>query len=82
MDRVSVRIMVENLMERPIKLHCTDKGKDVEAWVLNFKPKQYMEVSVAAVKITLGYKSNAYVGRLAGLEFYIKEENLPKAMTR
>ena len=27
-------------MDKPIKLHCTDKGKDVDAWVLNFKPKQ------------------------------------------
>jgi len=74
--------MVENIMERPIKLHCTDKGKDVEAWVLNFKPQQYLEVSVASVKITLGYKNNAYVGSLAGLEFYIKEEKLPKSMMR
>lgn len=82
MDRVSVRDMVENVMEKPIKLHCTDKGKDVEAWVLNFKPQQYLEVSVASVKITLGYKNNAYVGSLAGLEFFIKEEKLPKSMTR
>ena len=73
-------------MDKPIKLHCTDKGKDVDAWVLNFKPKQFMEVSVANVKISLGYtnnpSNNAYVGKLAGLEFYIKEENLPKSMTR
>mgnify|MGYP003704682123 FL=1 len=69
-------------MERPIKLHCTDRNKNVEAWVLNFKPKQYMEVSVANVKISLGYRNNAYVGKLAGFEFYIKEENLPKSMTR
>lgn len=69
-------------MEKPIKLHCTDRNKDVEAWVLNYKPKQFMEVSVANVKISLGYKNNAYVGSLAGLEFYIKEENLPKSMTR
>ena len=69
-------------MERPIKLHCTDRNKDVEAWVLNFKPKQYIEVSVANVKISLGYRNNAYVGKLAGFEFYIKEENLPKSMTR
>ena len=65
-------------MDKPIKLHCTDKSKTVEAWVLNFRPKQYMEVSVANVKISLGYRNNAYVGSLAGLEFYINPlESLP-----
>jgi hypothetical protein len=61
-----------------IKLHCTDKGKDVEAHILNHKPKVFLEVALNTVKLRMTYMNNAYVGSMAGLEFVIKEDQLPK----
>ena len=61
-----------------IKLHCTDKGKDVEAHILNHKPKSFLEVALNTVKLRMTYMNNAYVGSMAGLEFVIKEDQLPK----
>lgn len=61
-----------------VKLHCTDKGKDVEAHLLNYKPKAFAEVAINTVKLRMTYKNNAYVGSMAGLEFVMKEDQLPK----
>jgi hypothetical protein len=61
-----------------IMLHCTDKGRDVEAHILNHKPKQFLEVALNTVKLRMTYMNNAYVGSMAGLEFVIKEDQLPR----
>lgn len=61
-----------------IKLHCTDKGKDVDAHILNHKPKSFLEVALNTVKLRMTYMNNAYVGSMAGLEFIIKEDQLPR----
>ena len=66
------------MIDAKIKIHCTDKGKDVDAHVLNFKEKQFLEVAVNTVKVRMSYMNNAYVGSMAGLEFVIKEDQLPK----
>ena len=62
-----------------IMLHCTDKGVDVEAAVLNHKRGVFLEAAVNTVKLRMTYmkQSKAYVGSMAGLEFVIREENVP-----
>jgi hypothetical protein len=60
-----------------IKLHCTDKNKNVEADILNHKPKAFLEVAINTVKLRMTYMNNAYVGSMAGLEFVIKESDVP-----
>ncbi len=61
-----------------IMLHCTDKGRDVEAHILNHKPNQFLEVALNTVKLRMTYMNKAYVGSMAGLEFVIKEDQLPR----
>jgi uncharacterized protein involved in propanediol utilization len=61
-----------------IKVFCTDKDQYVDADILNHKPKQFLEVALNTVRIRMNYKNNAYVGSMAGLEFVINEDQLPK----
>ena len=61
-----------------IMLHCTDRNRDVEAHILNHKPKQFLEVALNTVKLRMIYMNNAYVGSMAGLEFVIKEDQLSR----
>lgn len=61
-----------------IMLHCTDKGVDVEGDVLNHKKGQFLEVAVNTVKLRMSYQNRAYVGSMAGLEFVVREENVPE----
>lgn len=61
-----------------IKLFCTDKDRFVDADILNHKPKSFLEVALNTVKLRMTYMNNAYVGSMAGLEFIIKEDQLPK----
>lgn len=61
-----------------IKLFCTDKDRFVDADILNHKPKAFLEVALNTVKLRMTYMNNAYVGSMAGLEFVIKEGELPK----
>jgi hypothetical protein len=62
-----------------IMLHCTDKGVNVEADVLNHKRGVFLEAAVQTVKLRMTYmkQTKAYVGNMAGLEFVIREENVP-----
>jgi hypothetical protein len=68
------------MIDAKIKIHCTDNGKDVEAHILNYKPKAFLEVAFQTVKLRMVYKENTRVffGSLLGREFVIKEDNLPK----
>jgi hypothetical protein len=61
-----------------IKVFCTDKDKFVDADILNYKPKAFLEVALNTVKLRMSYMNNAYVGSMAGLEFVIKEDQLPR----
>ena len=60
-----------------IVLHCTDKGVNVEAFMLNHKKGVFLEAAVNTVKLRMAYMNNAYVGSMAGLEFVIREEDIP-----
>jgi hypothetical protein len=61
-----------------IKVYCTDKEKFVDADILNVREKQFVEVAMNTVKVRLNYNKNDYVGSMAGLEFVLKEDQLPK----
>lgn len=62
-----------------IQLHCTDKGVNIEADVLNHKRGVFLEAAVNTVKLRMNYmkQTKAYVGSMAGLEFVVREENVP-----
>jgi hypothetical protein len=61
-----------------IKVYCTDKDKFVDADVLNIREGQFVEIALNTVKIRLNYNKNDYVGSMAGLEFVLKEDQLPR----
>ena len=61
-----------------IKITCTDNGKSVVGYILDLRPKDYLEVSLNTVKVYLQYKNGIYVGSMSGMEFTVKEESLPK----
>ena len=62
-----------------IELTCTDNGKKVTGYILNYKPKEQLEISLNTVKIRMQYKSaSIFVGSIAGMEFVVKEESLPR----
>ncbi len=57
------------------KIHCTDNNKTMEVDILDFKPNQFLSVSVnKSVRVNLKYmdKQDLYVGQMAGLEFTTK----------
>jgi len=62
-----------------IKVHCTDKGMDVDGFILNHRHKMFMEVAINTVKVKFQYdpKFKQYVGNMAGLEWIVKEADLP-----
>lgn len=66
------------MIDKKVKVHCTDKNQTVEAHVLTYKPQKLLEVAISTVKISMFYTNQAYVGKMAGLEFVIKESDLPK----
>jgi hypothetical protein len=61
-----------------IQVYCTDKDKFVDADVLNIREGQFVEIALNTVKIRLNYNKNDYVGSMAGLEFVLKEDQLPR----
>jgi hypothetical protein len=61
-----------------IKIYCTDKERFVDADILNVREGQFVEVAMNTVKVRLNYNKNDYVGSMAGLEFVLKEGQLPK----
>lgn len=61
-----------------IKVFCTDKDQYVDADILNHRPGLFLEVAINTVKIRMNHTKNAYVGSMAGLEFVINEDQLPK----
>ncbi len=56
-------------------IHCTDNKKTMEVDILDFKPQQFLSVSVnKSIRLNLKYMDNQelYVGSMAGLEFTTK----------
>jgi len=62
-----------------VTLHCTDRNQTVEADVLQHKAGTLLEVALNTVKIRMIYNrhNRVYVGSMAGLEFTVKEDNVP-----
>ena len=71
--------LVDQMIDAKVKIHCTDNGKDVDAHILNYKPRAFLEVAFQTVKLKMIYKENTRVffGNLMGREFVIKEDSLP-----
>ena len=61
-----------------VDVTCTDNGKKVTGYILNYRAKDQLEISVNTVKIRMQYKSGIFVGSMAGMEFVVEEEALPR----
>lgn len=58
-----------------IPIYCSDTGKTVMAEVLEFKPRQFLNVSIERyIRLSMKYdaKHDQYVGNRANLEFTAK----------
>jgi hypothetical protein len=67
-----------------VTLHCTDKDQNVEAEIVNHRPEVFLEVVInSAIKMSMQYnKANTvYVGSAAGLEFTVKQDQVPAQPT-
>ena len=61
-----------------VDVTCTDNGKNVTGYILNYRAKDQLEISLNTVKIRMQYKSGIFVGSMAGMEFVVQEEALPR----
>ena len=61
-----------------IDVSCTDNGKTVKGYILSIREGLQLEVSINTVKIRFNYQNGIYVGSMSGLEFVVKESDLPK----
>jgi hypothetical protein len=61
-----------------ITVTCTDNGKSVIGYILEYRPKEHLEISLNTVKIYLQYRKGTYVGSMSGMEFTVEESLLPK----
>jgi hypothetical protein len=61
-----------------VEVTCTDNGKKVTGYILNYRAKDQLEISLNTVKIRMQYKSGIFVGSMAGMEFVLQEEALPR----
>jgi len=59
-----------------VEVTCTDNGRKVIGYVLNYREKDQLEISLNTVKIRMQYKSGIFVGSMAGMEFVIHEDTL------
>jgi len=57
---------------------CTDNGKKVIGYILNYRAKDQLEISLNTVKIRMQYKTGIFVGTMAGMEFVVQEDTLPR----
>ena len=72
----SLDCLMNNLDE--ITVTCTDNGKSVIGYILEYRPKEHLEISLNTVKIYLQYRKGTYVGSMSGMEFTVEESLLPK----
>ena len=61
-----------------VDVTCTNNGKKVTGYILNYRAKDQLEISLNTVKIRMQYKSGIFVGSMAGMEFVVQEEALPR----
>lgn len=61
-----------------VEVTCTDNGKKVIGYILNYRAKDQLEISLNTVKIRMQYKSGIFVVSMAGMEFVVQEEALPR----
>jgi len=61
-----------------VEVTCTDNGKKVTGYILNYRAKDQLEISLNTVKIRMQFKSGIFVGSMAGMEFVVQEEALPR----
>jgi hypothetical protein len=61
-----------------VDVTCTDNAKKVTGYILNYRAKDQLEISLNTVKIRMQYKSGIFVGSMAGMEFVVQEEALPR----
>ena len=59
-----------------VEVTCTDNGKKVTGYILNYRPKDQLEISLNTVKIRMQYKSSIFVGSMVGMEFVVEENEL------
>ena len=61
-----------------VEVTCTDNGKKVIGYILNYRVKDQLEISLNTVKIRMQYKSGIFVGSMAGMEFVVQDDALPR----
>ena len=61
-----------------VDVTCTDNGKKVIGYILNYRVKDQLEISLNTVKIRMQYKSGIFVGSMADMEFIVQEDALPR----
>jgi len=61
-----------------VEVICTDNGKKVIGYILNYRINDQLEISLNTVKIRMQYKSGVFVGSMAGMEFVVQEDTLPR----
>jgi len=61
-----------------VEVTCTDNGKKVIGYILNYRARDHLEISLNTVKIRLQYKTGIFVGSMAGMEFVVQEDTLPR----
>ena len=61
-----------------VEVICTDNGKKVTGYILNYRAKDQLEISLNTVKVRMQYKSGIFIGSMAGMEFVVQEEALPR----
>ena len=61
-----------------VEVTCTDNGKKVIGYILNYRAKDQLEISLNTVKIRMQYKTGIFVGTMAGMEFVVQEDTLPR----
>jgi hypothetical protein len=61
-----------------VEVICTDNGKKVIGYILNYRIKDQLEISLNTVKIRMQYKSGVFAGSMAGMEFVVQEDTLPR----
>ena len=61
-----------------VEVSCTDNGRKVTGFILNYRAEDQLEISLNTVKIRMQYKSAVFVGSMAGMEFVVQEDALPR----
>jgi len=56
-------------LPKTIKVTCTDKDQVVEADLLGFQDKKFIDVTINTVRVRLNWAGRIYVGNMAGYEF-------------